>query len=177
VQVTWTDESDDEAGFRVERRVPGGAFAEVGTTGPDTTRFVDTGVSPGAPYEYRARAFNEYESPFSNADVVTTPKAGKLVLDPRSLGFGQRRVGTRKTKVLSVKNSGAGPLPVEVGALAPPFAVEEGGGSFVLGRGQRRNVVIAFAPEAPGPVKQSLGIVSDDPARRSASVSVSGKGK
>jgi hypothetical protein len=56
VSLSWTDNSNNEDGFYVERSVKGtGVFARVGQTGAGVARFSET-VSR-ATYLYRVRAF------------------------------------------------------------------------------------------------------------------------
>ena len=57
--VTWSDNSDNEAGFRIERkRGTLGQFESIAIVGPNVTRFVDTPLRAGTGYWYRVRAFN-----------------------------------------------------------------------------------------------------------------------
>jgi hypothetical protein len=57
VRVSWSDNSSDEAGFWIERRLlPSGTFATVGAVGPNLRSFDDDGVSPGGAYEFRVYA-------------------------------------------------------------------------------------------------------------------------
>lgn len=60
VRLGWTDASDDEAGFEVERAtVTGGSAgpaAVVATVGAGTTSFTDDGLDPATTYRYRVRA-------------------------------------------------------------------------------------------------------------------------
>jgi hypothetical protein len=75
INLAWTDGSATEDGFRVERS-PNGAtdWAEIGTTGPNVSRFSDVGLSAGTTYHYRVRAYNAYgNSAYSNVDSATTP--------------------------------------------------------------------------------------------------------
>ena len=58
--ITWPDNSTNEDGFRVERKLgPTGTFAQVGVpVGPNITIFSDTGLAVNTNYCYRAVAFN-----------------------------------------------------------------------------------------------------------------------
>lgn len=58
--LTWTDNSDNEAGFKIERRtpsIPGDTYGEIGQVGANVTTYVDT-VQDGQERCYRVRAFN-----------------------------------------------------------------------------------------------------------------------
>jgi hypothetical protein len=59
VRLTWDRRSVNETGFRIERRVGGGAFSEVGTVAPGTMEFRDDDTRAGSTYTYRVRAFND----------------------------------------------------------------------------------------------------------------------
>lgn len=75
IDLTWTDNSDDELGFMIERRVQGNAdFVQIAQTGADTTSFSDS-VASNTTYEYRIRAFNETSySGYANSAAITTPE-------------------------------------------------------------------------------------------------------
>jgi hypothetical protein len=86
VTVTFTDNSNNEDGFHVER-ADGPCdtavnFTTVGTLPASpgvggTVTFVDNTVQPGQTYCYRARAFNDDTvSDPSNSDTVTLPNPG-----------------------------------------------------------------------------------------------------
>ena len=68
VTLQWTDNSNNEEGFYVERAMKKKsgytAYQRVGTVGPNVTTFVET-VSPGT-YKYRVQAFNSETNRFSD---------------------------------------------------------------------------------------------------------------
>ncbi len=82
VDLSWTDGSADETGFRIERKEGvAGAYAGIGTVPANTTTFGDTGLSPNTTYYYRVFAFNPSgDSPSSNVDDATTGAATSLNL-------------------------------------------------------------------------------------------------
>ena len=67
LSIEWTDNSLDEQGFKIERRMDGEIFTEIAQTGADLTTYIDTGLIPFTTYYYRVKAFkaNE-ESSYSN---------------------------------------------------------------------------------------------------------------
>jgi hypothetical protein len=74
VSVTWTDNSSDETGFKVERSTDGVNFAALATLGSGSRAYTDTSVAAASRYSYRVRAYNSYGgSAYSNIVSVTTP--------------------------------------------------------------------------------------------------------
>jgi fibronectin type 3 domain-containing protein len=74
VGLTWTDNSNNETGFQVERQVAGGTWALLTTVNAGVTSFVDGTVAAGTTYEYRVRAINGVgPSGYSNVVSITTP--------------------------------------------------------------------------------------------------------
>ncbi len=58
--LTWQDNSDNEDGFKVERKtpsIPGDTFGEIGQVAVGVTTYTDT-VTDGQQRCYRVRAFN-----------------------------------------------------------------------------------------------------------------------
>jgi beta-lactamase superfamily II metal-dependent hydrolase len=87
IQLSWTDNANNETGFRIERRSIGDSFIEIATAAANTTTFSNTGLAPSTIYEYRVRAFNEGgNSSYSNIASATTPSA-PLALTLSVVGF------------------------------------------------------------------------------------------
>jgi chitodextrinase len=75
INLAWTDNSDNETGFKIERctGVGCGSFAQIATVGANVTTYSNTGLSSGTSYSYRVRANNGItDSPFSNTASATT---------------------------------------------------------------------------------------------------------
>jgi probable HAF family extracellular repeat protein len=58
VSLTWTDNSGNEQGFRVQRALGAGSFVLLAELGANVTSYTDTTVKAGKTYQYRVRAFN-----------------------------------------------------------------------------------------------------------------------
>lgn len=78
VKLTWSWQGTTNwIGAKIERKVPGGNFSEVGRAN-EAFSFVDT-VSPGQTYVYRVKPYNFYgDAPYSNESTVTTPQASSF---------------------------------------------------------------------------------------------------
>lgn len=75
IDLSWTDRSGDEAGYRVERRQHANQddWRAVAVLPADSTSYRDEGLASSTSYAYRVRAFNDSgESAFSNEIVATT---------------------------------------------------------------------------------------------------------
>ena len=74
--LNWTDNSNNEDGFNVERGPAAtGPFTPQGSTATNVTTFTQTIADPGnTQYCYRVNAFNKAGvSPYSNVACFTTP--------------------------------------------------------------------------------------------------------
>lgn len=74
--LTWTDASNNETGFKIERAVGNGAFQEVGTTAANVTSVLVSGLTPATAYTFQVRSVRsgKLSSP-SNSVKVTLPAA------------------------------------------------------------------------------------------------------
>lgn len=77
VDLTWTDSSFGEDGFRIERRTGAGrVFAQIATTAANTTTYSDTGLQESTTYFYRISSFNGgNDSDYSVEKSATTRSA------------------------------------------------------------------------------------------------------
>jgi uncharacterized protein (TIGR02145 family) len=58
INLSWTDNSTNETGFKIERKIGSGTYAVVGTTATDITSFNDANLTPDTAYTYRVYSFN-----------------------------------------------------------------------------------------------------------------------
>src|SRR5918996_6598545 len=75
--LTWNDNSTDEDGFYIERRVgTSGTYQQIAGVGRNVASYTDANLSNGTTYCYRVRAFNAVgNSAYSNENCATTPAA------------------------------------------------------------------------------------------------------
>jgi len=75
VQLSWTDNSNNETGFKIERKEGSGSFQQIGQVPADVTTYEDATVLPLTSYTYQVRATNASgDSAYSNEVPVTTPE-------------------------------------------------------------------------------------------------------
>lgn len=85
IDLTWTDNSDDETGFRIEGWVSGG-WVNIATVGANVTSFAHTSLTAATTYFYRVGAYNASgPSAASNVASATTPAVETAPLSPQSL--------------------------------------------------------------------------------------------
>ena len=80
VELSWSDNSSDEDGFRIERcngiAATCASFVQIAQVNTDINSLSDLGVQGQATYTYRVRAFNSNgQSAYSSPAQVTTPAA------------------------------------------------------------------------------------------------------
>lgn len=74
--LSWKDNSSNETGFVLERKLQGGSYATIATLDEaQRTSYEDTGLSANKTYVYRVKAYNSTgSSAYSNELEVNTPK-------------------------------------------------------------------------------------------------------
>jgi autotransporter-associated beta strand protein len=77
IDLTWTDSSTNETGFRLDRKTgANGTWSQVATPAANASAFSDTGLAPGTEFLYRLRATNATgNSTYSNEASATTRTA------------------------------------------------------------------------------------------------------
>jgi len=73
IDLVWTDNSNNEIGFKIERSLEGTLFSQIATVGGNVTTYSDSNLLPGITYYYRVRAYNGTgDSAYSNTANATT---------------------------------------------------------------------------------------------------------
>ncbi|HEY6065642.1 MAG TPA: fibronectin type III domain-containing protein, partial [Thermoanaerobaculia bacterium] len=78
INLTWRDNSSDEAGFKIERApAAAGPWTNIGLAANSATSYSDSGLAASTTYWYRVRAYNVVgDSGYSNAASATTASSG-----------------------------------------------------------------------------------------------------
>ncbi len=73
INLTWTDNSSNETGFRIEQSSNNVTFTSIATVSAGVTSYSNTGLSPNSTYYYRVRAYNGVgNSGYSNVSSAVT---------------------------------------------------------------------------------------------------------
>jgi hypothetical protein len=76
IDLAWTDNADNETGFKIERALDGVSFTQIATRGADVTTYSNSGLTASTTYTYRVRAYNAAgNSSYSDPDSATTDAA------------------------------------------------------------------------------------------------------
>jgi hypothetical protein len=80
VQLTWVNNANNQAGFKIERATGNGPFAQIAVAGASALSYIDTTVSPSTTYSYQIRATNVIgDSAYAGPVSVTTPATTNAV--------------------------------------------------------------------------------------------------
>ena len=91
VSIAWTDNSNNEDGFKIERALGAGSFSQIATVAANVTSYNSTGLSDNTAYRFRVRAYkNTTNSSYSNTINVTTDVATVTVTAPSALNSGSK---------------------------------------------------------------------------------------
>jgi len=76
LQLAWTDNSQNESGFNIERKLgTAGTFSLIATVGVNTTSYLDSNLADATSYCYRVNAFNSAGSSPYTPEVCGTTAA------------------------------------------------------------------------------------------------------
>ncbi len=145
INLYWTDNSDNEAGFKIERKTAGGTYTAIATLSSDTTNYKDAGLTPGTTYYYRVKAFNgKGDSRYSNEAHATTERKEINTIIRLWPGNSYMTVNGVKKEI----DPGRGTKPVIVPkwgrTVVPIRAIVEALGGTIEWNGTERKVTIKF---------------------------------
>lgn len=86
IDLTWTDNSDFETGYALERSDDNVTFVEIIELPVNTTSYTDAGLTEGNIYYYRVRGFNQAGySDYSN--IASSKPKSTSITSPEAIGF------------------------------------------------------------------------------------------
>ena len=179
VRLSWGDNSDNETGFRIERRSGRDTGPRLKIIPAGTVRFTDSGLIPDTRYTYRVQAFNRAgSSAFSNeATIPTAPAPGTIRVSSRQISFGVVPVGSTASQEVTIANVGPGLLTGGLASPGAPFRVVSGQQNFTLSQRQTMVIRVQFEPLAAGRFRDNLVINTNDLRQREVRVVLLGVGR
>jgi hypothetical protein len=73
LKLSWQDNSDNEEGFRIERKAGAGEWQPLTTLPANATTYEDAAIAESTTYAYRVLAFNQWgDSAWSNEATTAT---------------------------------------------------------------------------------------------------------
>jgi len=87
VNLTWTDNSTNEDGFKIERKTNNTNYVQIGSTATNVTSFIDTTLQFNTQYTYRIYAYNTVGNSPTYSNEVTVNTIGLPVIDTSTLWF------------------------------------------------------------------------------------------
>ncbi|MEI6748543.1 MAG: DNRLRE domain-containing protein [Bacteroidota bacterium] len=86
IDLTWTDNANNEDGYKIERKTGSGTYTEIASVGANVNSYSNTGLNESTLYTYRVFAFNTFgNSAYSNESSATTLGAPTLPISPDNL--------------------------------------------------------------------------------------------
>src|SRR5207253_1956002 len=192
-ETGFTVQRDIDPGFATATNIPVPASPTRNLVGEGTdygsviTVPDPTQLAPGT-YYYRVQAVddgfnlpNEQSYNTTSAllsgwsNIATISPVPIIGVAPTSLAFGIVAVGSSSTSApVVISNTGTATLTItSMTSSAPDFVATS---CSSVGTGQTCSFTVTFSPSAGGPQSGTLTIASNDPARPSVTVSMSGTG-
>jgi titin len=137
VELTWDDNSNNETGFKIERKKSGGSYKQITTVGRNDTNYTNTGLSSDTKYYYRVRAYNRSgNSSYAREISVTTLGVETII---------RLVIGNTTYYVNNVpKRMDAAPIILDSKTLLPIRFIAEAIGAKVSWNNNERKVTITL---------------------------------
>lgn len=95
LQLTWTDNSNNEDGFNILRKTgTSGNYTTIASVGANVTNYTDSTVSAGTTYCYEVNAFNSEGQSAMSPEACGAPAAGSFTLTATKAGGGSGSVAS-----------------------------------------------------------------------------------
>lgn len=80
IALNWTDNSTNESGFKIDRRIGAGNYAQIGSVSSNTMNYTDATASTGVSYTYRVYSFNATGNSTNYSNEFTISVVGNPTL-------------------------------------------------------------------------------------------------
>lgn len=164
VTLAWTDNADNEIGFKIERSSATGAFAPLATIAANSTSYLDTSAASGAIYNYRVYAYNVVgDSAYSNTVAVTVPLAANQAPTISNLADRTITPGTGTGAIaFTVGDAETSAASLLVSGTSSNAAIVANAGIVVAGSGANRTVTVTPLATVTGSATITITVSDGD---------------
>jgi len=92
IKLSWTDNSGNELGFRIERSKSGDYFSQVAQVDVNITEYTDTGLEPGTQYIYRVNSYNRSGVSENTGTVYAVTSPSKTFNDIQNIPWAKNAI-------------------------------------------------------------------------------------
>jgi subtilisin family serine protease len=96
ISLTWVANATGDDGYKVERKISGGSFTEIGTLPPRSSSYTDGSLTPNTTYIYKVKAYNNISESFFSNEASATTVIGGSGGGSSSGGGGSCSIGARQ---------------------------------------------------------------------------------
>ena len=80
IDLTWVDASNNEDGYKIERKSGTGAFSLIATLGQNVVTYSDKGLSTGTTYTYRVFSYNSKGNSINSNEIAVKTEDAEVAL-------------------------------------------------------------------------------------------------
>jgi hypothetical protein len=112
INLTWSDNANNESGFELERSPDGTTWALIATVGANVRSYSNSGLLPSTAHSYRARAYNAAGySGYSNvASATTLPTAPKMHVASIAMNYVRSGIKYEVTANITIHDLSSNPV-------------------------------------------------------------------
>jgi len=165
IRVSWTDNSDDETGFKIDRRQSGtDPWVRIAEPGANATTRTDTGLTAGTTYYYKVKAFNAAgNSGYSNtAEATTQDNAPAIAVSTTSIEVSCAQGSDAASETFQVWNAGGSTLAYQMTDNTSKLSVSPASGSSSDSADKQTHTVIFTTADLAVGVYDRIITVADD---------------
>ena len=169
IDLSWKDNSNNEVGFKIQRKLVGGSYAVIDSVSADVTSYQNRNLTESTTYIYQVYAYNAAGASLpTNEDTATTLSPVPVAsLSASRVDFASVEVGvSSRDSAISLTNTGAANLDISsitiTGPDAAQFSIVTVTGGNSLSPGGTKNIRLRFQPTSIGSKTAYLQIVTND---------------
>ncbi|HRE79565.1 MAG TPA: Ig-like domain-containing protein [Opitutaceae bacterium] len=162
VSLSWSDNSNNEKGFIIERQILLGLFLPIATVGANVTTYVDRGLLASTKYTYRVLAYNNFgKSVYSGSATITTPATGSSAAPAPTIGTIANLITTAEGfagTVFTVGDSTLSADKLSVSVSSSNSTLLPQSNIYLSGTGASKTLIVLASPNAVGTATLTVSV-------------------